>query len=377
MRTHHLVVALAILVLCSRFDLAAADEAVGPSFDCAKADIPLARMICASPELSKIDLQFNQPYYAIRQQLGAAGRQELDEEDHEFLNSVQQSCGVPESGPIAGSPGCVGAQYNRKRTDWISRLNGTAFEEATRPIPQHIALQRTLQQLGFLPASAKIDGVYGGGTRAAIVAWQKARGRADTGLLGAADAAALTQEVVGQEEAAREADRQRLEAQRREADAARETERKRAADEKRDKRAELQQRYEEQISERVRREKEQGYKPISFDDFVLDRKELSIKKSKVAIHGFYIKEGHIELVSRTPKFVRDKDDDWIPILTEQADRDSRKFLLGCRAEHADCPVTLLGYISNCERSDLYGTKVDMQCLFVEDSWNVPEPRYSD
>jgi len=99
MRTHHLVVALAILVLCSRFDLAAADQAVGPSFDCGKADIPLARMICASPELSKIDLQFNQPYYAIRQQLGAAGRQELDEEDHEFLNSVQNLAVCRNPGP--------------------------------------------------------------------------------------------------------------------------------------------------------------------------------------------------------------------------------------------------------------------------------------
>ena len=35
---------------------------VGPSFDCAKATAPLAKMICGSADLSRIDLQFAQAY---------------------------------------------------------------------------------------------------------------------------------------------------------------------------------------------------------------------------------------------------------------------------------------------------------------------------
>ncbi len=160
-------------------------SSIGPGFDCAKAAQPLAQLICANPELSKTDLRFNQAYYALRQQLDAAGQRQLREDDLEFLDSVRRFCGVP------GSPGCVAAQYDRKREEWLSRLNGPAREEATRPIERHVALQTDLQRLGFLPASAKIDGVYSVATRSAIVAWQKAGGRPATGFIGEGDAAAL------------------------------------------------------------------------------------------------------------------------------------------------------------------------------------------
>jgi peptidoglycan hydrolase-like protein with peptidoglycan-binding domain len=64
-------------------------------------------------------------------------------------------------------------------------------EEANRPIECHLALQRSLQQLGFLPADAKVDGVYGAGTREAISRWQTGHGRSMTGALGDSDAQAL------------------------------------------------------------------------------------------------------------------------------------------------------------------------------------------
>src|ERR1700676_3110740 len=85
-------------------------------------------------------------------------------------------------------PDCVATQYNEKRTEWLSRLSGPAYEEAKRPLEEHLAIQRTLQQIGFLPATAKIDGVYSAATRAAIVAWQVASDRPATGILSDADA---------------------------------------------------------------------------------------------------------------------------------------------------------------------------------------------
>lgn len=164
---------------------------IGPSFDCSKATQPLAKMICASPALSKLDLRFAQAYWALRQQVGPQGQHQLLQKAIDFGNSVLQACGIPESGPVLGSPDCVAAQYERQRSVWLSRLNGPAHEEATRPIRQHIALQGDLRKLGFLPATEKIDGVYGPAMRAAILAWQGVNKRPQTGFLSDADASVL------------------------------------------------------------------------------------------------------------------------------------------------------------------------------------------
>lgn len=80
-----------------------------------------------------------------------------------------------------------------QRSIWLSRLTGPAAEEAKRPIQQHVDLQRQLQKLGFLPSTAQIDGVYGSGTRAAILAWQQSTGLTATGILGDVDASRLMQ----------------------------------------------------------------------------------------------------------------------------------------------------------------------------------------
>jgi hypothetical protein len=161
---------------------------IGPSFDCSKATQPLAQMICRSPNLARADLEFVQAYQALRQQIGDAGQAQLRQEALDFQSSVLQLCGVPASGSVAGSPDCVGAQYDRQRSVWLSRLRGPASEEANRPIERHIGLQSDLQKLGYLPATATIDGVYGPATRVAIIAWQNASGRSATGFFADAEA---------------------------------------------------------------------------------------------------------------------------------------------------------------------------------------------
>ncbi|HZK91360.1 MAG TPA: hypothetical protein VFC56_14540, partial [Stellaceae bacterium] len=52
-------------------------SSIGPGFDCAKATQPLARLICANPELSKTDLRFNQAFQALRQHLDPAEQGQL------------------------------------------------------------------------------------------------------------------------------------------------------------------------------------------------------------------------------------------------------------------------------------------------------------
>jgi putative peptidoglycan binding protein len=90
---------------------------------------------------------------------------------------------------------CVKNAYEAQRAVWVLRLIPPFSEEANRPIERHIALQRALQQRGFLRADAVIDGVYGPGTREAISQWQQSQNLQVTGVLADADAAALEQQA--------------------------------------------------------------------------------------------------------------------------------------------------------------------------------------
>jgi peptidoglycan hydrolase-like protein with peptidoglycan-binding domain len=171
--------------------------AIGPSFDCDKVATPLGRLICADAALSRIDLEFGQAYYALRQQVGPAGWQSLKVEDIDFVNSVTPACGLTASAQVgvdqSAALACVAGLYQHQRSIWASRLNGAAADEAGRPVEQHLALQQQLKALGYLPASAVIDGVYGEATRGAIASWQQSNGFAQTGLLDDSQAARLAQ----------------------------------------------------------------------------------------------------------------------------------------------------------------------------------------
>jgi S1-C subfamily serine protease len=155
-------------------------------------------MICADGDLSRLDLRFGQAYWALFQQLGPAGQPQLKEQDLAFFDQVQGQCYVPRSGPLTAeawrSRDCVRDAYQKMREAWLTRLTGPAYEEAVRSPEKHVALQRALQETGFLPPGP-IDGAYGPATRGAIVAWQTTRGREVTGFLGNLDALALEGEI--------------------------------------------------------------------------------------------------------------------------------------------------------------------------------------
>ena len=173
----------------------AMQDRIGPGFDCGKAKAPLAQLICADLELSRVDLAFNQVYWALYQDSEESERQELKQEDAQFLEGVVTRCNLPRSGDLAPeglqTRECVKQAYERQRADWLRDLSGAAREEATRQLGVHIALERKLRELGFLTTSPIPEGVYGPGTRAAIIQWQTARGRNATGFLSDADAQLL------------------------------------------------------------------------------------------------------------------------------------------------------------------------------------------
>jgi hypothetical protein len=152
---------------------AAPASAVGPSFDCAAARQPLAVTICADPALSLTDLRYVQAYQALRQVTADDGRWPLQQEALDFQAKVLSRCGVPADGPAPPLTdtlrSCIGAAYDSQRTDCIRRMPPVAVAEVSRPIQQHVALQRDLAELGFAPPGAAIDGVYGPVTRSAIL----------------------------------------------------------------------------------------------------------------------------------------------------------------------------------------------------------------
>ena len=178
---------------------------LGPSFACPVPRDPLGQLICSSAALSQLDLRFVQTFQALRQQLNPAQQQSLRVEAVAFSKTVRDDCGIaapagpnapppPAPGPEASE--CVEHDYARQRDAWRTRLSGVAAEEADRDIEQQVMLQRDLLQLGLLPQSEPADGVYGNRTRLAILAFQQTMGLPQTGLLGNADAVALSRQVA-------------------------------------------------------------------------------------------------------------------------------------------------------------------------------------
>jgi hypothetical protein len=174
--------------------------AVGPSFDCGAAHQPLAVTICADPTLSLTDLRYAQAYQALRQVSADDTKWSLQQEAISFLTDVKARCGLSSQGPAPPLTeqlrSCISTAYDKQRSEWITRLPPVAVPEVSRRIDQHIALQRDLSEVGFLPTSAAIDGVYGSATRAAITAWQKARRHPATAFLSDEEAKVLSDQAT-------------------------------------------------------------------------------------------------------------------------------------------------------------------------------------
>jgi hypothetical protein len=56
--------------------------------------------------------------------------------------------------------------------------------------------------------------------------------------------------------------------------------------------------YDEQLAAFVQKSKDKGYTPITFQDLVLDKKDLASRSTKIALHGFYKSIGKNEIVFR-------------------------------------------------------------------------------
>jgi hypothetical protein len=126
------------------------------------------------------------------------------------------------------------------------------------------------------------------------------------------------------------------------------------------------------VAQQLRVEQERGYKRITFDDFKLDGRQLAAANSKVAIAGVYLKLGEVEYLFPSGLAVvmmreSPATNVGIGLLTEDANRDIRKFFLDCQNQQTGCSATLLGRATSCTRTTLVGSK-NLPCLTVDDGW---------
>lgn len=171
----------------------------GPSYDCTAkvvASQPLAQLICSSDAVAYAELGYVIAYQAVRESRDPAGRKAMVDDANALVVDMTDRCSVPKSGSI-GRPAnaleahCLRDIFERQRQLLLGRAIGLAREEAELTPPEAIAIQAGLQERGFLPQSAALDGVFGPTTRSAILAWQRDVRVSETGYGSRAMLAAL------------------------------------------------------------------------------------------------------------------------------------------------------------------------------------------
>jgi TPR repeat protein len=166
-------------------------HATGPSFDCSKiGQDALSAIICSSPELSAQNLLLGQTYYALRHQVGPIGQDDLKAEAKATNNAMKRHCLIPNATPLPfpsqSYVACVQSDTKHIRDSWMARLTHGSFanlEEAQRPVDELIAAQRELIRQGLLSNTNTADGLFGDGTRKALMAWQATHSVPPTGAL--------------------------------------------------------------------------------------------------------------------------------------------------------------------------------------------------
>ena len=122
-----------------------------------------------------------------------------------------------------------------------------------------------------------------------------------------------------------------------------------------------------------------GYKRISIEAFMLDAKSLAASQARVSLVGAYVPDGNFEWffarqtdvlqatagAANIPK---------IPLLTEDAKREFRQFLLRCKsspgASEMGCLTVITGHVSLCSLSGPLGNGRGIPCVTVENGREV-------
>ncbi|HEY5305169.1 MAG TPA: hypothetical protein VIJ52_00680 [Pseudolabrys sp.] len=123
-----------------------------------------------------------------------------------------------------------------------------------------------------------------------------------------------------------------------------------------------------------------GYTSISFEDFVLDGKDLAKTEKKIALLGTYIKLGNVEYVfpSQIAAMMANNgtaaaNSMRVGLLTDDAPRELRAYYLRCNSSPASsvqgCWTRVRGHATICNQTMLLHSET-VPCLVVEGGWSL-------
>lgn len=123
-----------------------------------------------------------------------------------------------------------------------------------------------------------------------------------------------------------------------------------------------------------------GYTSISFEDFVLDGKDLAQTEKKIALLGTYIKLGNVEYVfpSQIAAMMASNGTAAatsmrVGLLTADAPRELRAYYLRCNSSPASavqgCWTRVRGHATICNQTMLLHSET-VPCLVVEGGWTL-------
>ena len=120
----------------------------------------------------------------------------------------------------------------------------------------------------------------------------------------------------------------------------------------------------------VRDEERRGYKHVTLKDLLLDARAYAANAAKVAVSGFYKLHGrrderlyasYNDLMMHTYQSVEAS---YIGLLTDDGNRPLREYLMRCGATFG-CEVTILGHVSPCVETNVFGATAGDFCLVAE------------
>jgi hypothetical protein len=167
-----------------------------PTFDCTKAWITWARILCAYQDAANADWDITAAYWAKLYSLPEANREAFKTGHQYWLQSLNATCGLlPEQfvwWPQQGQ--CVLNAFHARAKTYRSLLRGDGLAESKLSPEEHAQLQIRLITLGLLVDDA--DGGFGPLTRDAIKRFQEQSGEPQNGFLTPAQRIRLLQAVA-------------------------------------------------------------------------------------------------------------------------------------------------------------------------------------
>lgn len=137
--------------------------------------------------------------------------------------------------------------------------------------------------------------------------------------------------------------------------------------------AEAQAKAEDQDAAYTKQLQDAGFKVISFDDFILDGKDLESNGDQIAIHGYYLKQGmamlYASLIDATMSLNDLGNPQKIPLLIDDAPRDIRAALLACdHNPYTACELMAAGQVISCTLTNGFGASRETMCIQVQRGW---------